>query len=108
MVVGVSEGFQKHLNLSGSDTVPKYKAQQINFKRWLFSSCRNRCSTRRRNILKYLRTHNKVIVKGINKEVVGELAANIRGVRPQRNLIKERGFAMLVNLYAVKKVKTGK
>lgn len=26
MVVGVSEGFKKHLNLSGSDTVPKYKA----------------------------------------------------------------------------------
>jgi ribosomal protein L6P/L9E len=26
--------------------------------------------------------NTQVIVKGINKEVVGELAANIRGVRP--------------------------
>ena len=48
--------------------------------------------------------NTQVIVKGINKEVVGELAANIRGVRPPEP-IKAKGFAMLVNLYAVKKVK---
>lgn len=48
MVVGVSERFQKHLNLSGRIPCPSTR-QQINFKRWLFSSCRND-STRRRNI----------------------------------------------------------
>ena len=49
-------------------------------------------------------SNTKVIVKGYDKQKVGELAANIRGVRPQ-NLIKVKEFVTLMNLYVVKKVK---
>ncbi len=49
MVVGVSEGFQKALELIGVGYRAQVQGNKFNFKRWLFSSCRND-STRRRNI----------------------------------------------------------
>lgn len=55
--------------------------------------------------MKYANT--QVIVKGINKEVVGELAANIRGVRPPEPY-KGKGIRYVGEFVRRKEGKTGK
>ena len=51
--------------------------------------------------------NNSVIVKGSNKEVVGELAANIRGVRPPEPY-KGKGIRYVGEYVRRKEGKTGK
>ena len=51
--------------------------------------------------------NTQVIVKGINKEVVGELAANIRGVRPPEPY-KGKGIRYVGEFVRRKEGKTGK
>ncbi len=46
-------------------------------------------------------SNTKVIVKGYDKQKVGELAANIR-VRPPEPYKKVKEFVTLMNLYVVK------
>jgi large subunit ribosomal protein L6 len=48
--------------------------------------------------------NTQVIVSGIDKEAVGNIAAKIREVRPP-NLIKVKGFAILVKSSVAKLVK---
>ncbi len=75
MVVGVSEGFQKALELIGVG----YRAQLQGSK----------------------------LVKGANKEEVGELAANIRGTRPPEPY-KGKGIRYVGEYVRRKEGKTGK
>ena len=101
MVVGVSEGFQKALELIGVG----YRAQLQGSKLVLNVGYSHPVEiTPPAGVTVEVPANTQVIVKGANKEEVGELAANIRGTRPQ-NLIKVKVFVMLANMYAVKKVK---
>lgn len=79
MVVGVSEGFQKALELIGVG----YRAQVQGNKLTLNVGYSHPVEmTAPEGVTFEVPANTQVIVKGINKEVVGELAANIRGVRP--------------------------
>ena len=79
MVVGVSEGFQKALELIGVG----YRAQVQGNKLTLNVGYSHPVEmTAPEGVTFEVPANTQVIVKGINKEVVGELAANIRGVCP--------------------------
>ena len=104
MVVGVSEGFQKHLNLSGSDTVPKVQGNKLTLNVGYSHPVE---MTAPEGVTFEVPANTQVIVKGINKEVVGELAANIRGVRPPEPY-KGKGIRYVGEFVRRKEGKTGK
>ena len=79
MVVGVSEGFQKALELIGVG----YRAQLQGSKLVLNVGYSHPVEiTPPAGVTVEVPANTQVIVKGANKEEVGELAANIRGTRP--------------------------
>ncbi|MGM9903029.1 MAG: 50S ribosomal protein L6, partial [Enterococcus sp.] len=79
MVVGVSEGFQKALELIGVG----YRAQLQGSKLVLNVGYSHPVEiTPPAGVTVEVPSNTQVIVKGANKEEVGELAANIRGTRP--------------------------
>ena len=79
MVVGVSEGFQKALELIGVG----YRAQLQGSKLVLNIGYSHPVEiTPPAGVTVEVPANTQVIVKGANKEEVGELAANIRGTRP--------------------------
>lgn len=79
MVVGVSEGFQKALELIGVG----YRAQLQGKKLVLNVGYSHPVEIEApAGIEIEVPSNTSVIIKGSDKEVVGELAANIRGVRP--------------------------
>ncbi|MBE9389045.1 50S ribosomal protein L6 [Vagococcus salmoninarum] len=79
MVIGVSEGFEKALELIGVG----YRAQLQGSKLVLSVGYSHPVEfATPEGITIEVPANTKVIVKGANKEVVGELAANIRAVRP--------------------------
>ncbi|WP_314063073.1 50S ribosomal protein L6 [uncultured Vagococcus sp.] len=79
MVVGVSEGFEKVLELIGVG----YRAQLQGSKLVLAVGYSHPVEFEApAGVTIEVPANTKVIVKGANKEHVGELAANIRGVRP--------------------------
>lgn len=79
MVVGVSEGFEKVLELIGVG----YRAQLQGSKLVLSVGYSHPVEFEApAGVTIEVPANTKVIVKGANKEHVGELAANIRGVRP--------------------------
>ena len=78
MVVGVSEGFQKALELIGVG----YRAQLQGSKLVLNVGYSHPVEiTPPAGVTVEVPANTQVIVKGANKEEVGELAANIRGTR---------------------------
>lgn len=79
MVVGVSAGFEKALELIGVG----YRAQAQGNKLTLNVGYSHPVEmTAPEGVTFEVPSNTQVIVRGINKEHVGELAANIRGVRP--------------------------
>ena len=79
MVVGVSEGFQKALELIGVG----YRAQLQGKKLVLNVGYSHPVEFETPEGIEIeVPSNTSIIVKGSNKEVVGELAANIRGTRP--------------------------
>ena len=94
MVVGVSEGFQKALELIGVG----YRAQVQGNKLTLNVGYSHPVE---------MTAPEGVTFKGINKEVVGELAANIRGVRPPEPY-KGKGIRYVGEFVRRKEGKTGK
>ena len=79
MVVGVSEGFQKALELIGVG----YRAQLQGSKLVLNVGYSHPVEIiPPAGVTVEVPANTQVIVKGANKEEVGELAANIRGTRP--------------------------
>ncbi|HDT7349958.1 TPA: 50S ribosomal protein L6 [Enterococcus faecalis] len=104
MVVGVSEGFQKALELIGVG----YRAQVQGNKLTLNVGYSHPVEmTAPEGVTFEVPANTQVIVKGINKEVVGELAANISGVRPPEPY-KGKGIRYVGEFVRRKEGKTGK
>lgn len=104
MVIGVSEGFQKALELIGVG----YRAQVQGNKLTLNVGYSHPVEmTAPEGVTFEVPANTQVIVKGINKEVVGELAANIRGVRPPEPY-KGKGIRYVGEFVRRKEGKTGK
>ena len=104
MVVGVSEGFQKALELIGVG----YRAQLQGKKLVLNVGYSHPVEIEApAGIEIEVPSNTSVIVKGSDKEVVGELAANIRGVRPPEPY-KGKGIRYVGEFVRRKEGKTGK
>ena len=104
MVVGVSEGFQKALELIGVG----YRAQLQGSKLVLNVGYSHPVEiTAPAGITFEVPSNTQVVVKGISKEAVGEIAANIRGVRPPEPY-KGKGIRYVGEYVRRKEGKTGK
>ncbi|HAP8931119.1 TPA: 50S ribosomal protein L6 [Enterococcus faecium] len=104
MVVGVSEGFQKALELIGVG----YRAQLQGSKLVLNVGYSHPVEiTPPAGVTVEVPANPQVIVKGANKEEVGELAANIRGTRPPEPY-KGKGIRYVGEYVRRKEGKTGK
>ncbi|HFM5887936.1 TPA: 50S ribosomal protein L6 [Enterococcus faecium] len=104
MVVGVSEGFQKALELIGVG----YCAQLQGSKLVLNVGYSHPVEiTPPAGVTVEVPANTQVIVKGANKEEVGELAANIRGTRPPEPY-KGKGIRYVGEYVRRKEGKTGK
>lgn len=104
MVVGVSEGFQKALELIGVG----YRAQLQGSKLVLNVGYSHPVEiTPPGGVTVEVPANTQVIVKGANKEEVGELAANIRGTRPPEPY-KGKGIRYVGEYVRRKEGKTGK
>ncbi|HBL1198585.1 50S ribosomal protein L6 [Enterococcus faecium] len=104
MVVGVSEGFQKALELIGVG----YRAQLQGSKLVLNVGYSHPAEiTPPAGVTVEVPANTQVIVKGANKEEVGELAANIRGTRPPEPY-KGKGIRYVGEYVRRKEGKTGK
>lgn len=104
MVVGVTEGFQRELELIGVG----YRAQLQGKKLVLNVGYSHPVEfTPEEGIEIEVPSNTKVIVKGYDKQKVGELAANIRGVRPPEPY-KGKGIRYVGEYVRRKEGKTGK
>ena len=104
MVVGVTEGFQKELELIGVG----YRAQLQGKKLVLNVGYSHPVEfTPEEGVEIEVPSNTKVIVKGYDKQKVGELAANIRGVRPPEPY-KGKGIRYVNEFVRRKEGKTGK
>ncbi|EMJ0917504.1 TPA: 50S ribosomal protein L6 [Enterococcus faecium] len=104
MVVGVREGFQKALELIGVG----YRAQLQGSKLVLNVGYSHPVEiTPPAGVTVEVPANTQVIVKGANKEEVGELAANIRGTRPPEPY-KGKGIRYVGEYVRRKEGKTGK
>ena len=104
MVVGVSEGFSKALELIGVG----YRAQLQGKKLVLNVGYSHPVEfDAPEGIEIEVPSNTSIIVKGSNKEVVGELAANIRGTRPPEPY-KGKGIRYVCEFVRRKEGKTGK
>ena len=104
MVVGVSEGFQKSLELIGVG----YRAQLQGKKLVLNVGYSHPVEMEAPEGVEFeVPSNTQVIVKGINKEVVGQIAAEIRGVRPPEPY-KGKGIRYTGEYVRRKEGKTGK
>ena len=104
MIVGVSEGFQKTLELIGVG----YRAQLQGSKLVLNVGYSHPVEIEApTGTTIEVPSNTSVIVKGIDKEVLGELAANIRGVRPPEPY-KGKGIRYVGEFVRRKEGKTGK
>ncbi len=104
MVVGVSEGFAKALELIGVG----YRAQLQGKKLVLNVGYSHPVEFETPEGIEIeVPSNTSIIVKGSNKEVVGELAANIRGTRPPEPY-KGKGVRYVGEFVRRKEGKTGK
>lgn len=79
MVIGVTDGYIKNLDLVGVG----YRASKSSDKLVLNVGYSHPVEIVPENGIEFeVPAQNKIIVKGINKEAVGEIAAKIRAVRP--------------------------
>lgn len=104
MVEGVSTGFKKELNLVGVG----YRAQKSGNKLTLNVGLSHPVEFEESEGVSFEVPNNTtIIVEGFNKEKVGELAANIRAVRPPEPY-KGKGIRYVDELVRRKEGKTGK
>ena len=104
MVVGVTEGFQRELELIGVG----YRAQLQGKNLVLNVGYSHPVEfTPEEGLEIEVPSNTKVIVKGYDKQKVGELAANIRGVRPPEPY-KGKGIRYTDEYVRRKEGKTGK
>lgn len=104
MVVGVTEGFQRELELIGVG----YRAQLQGKNLVLNVGYSHPVEfTPEEGLEIEVPSNTKVIIKGYDKQKVGELAANIRGVRPPEPY-KGKGIRYVDEFVRRKEGKTGK
>ncbi|PKY93612.1 50S ribosomal protein L6 [Facklamia hominis] len=104
MVVGVSEGFKKELQLIGVG----YRAQKQGNKLVLNVGLSHSVEFEGEEGVGFdVPSNTSIIVEGFNKEKVGELAANIRAVRPPEPY-KGKGIRYVDEYVIRKEGKTGK
>ncbi|WP_099222911.1 50S ribosomal protein L6 [Listeria costaricensis] len=104
MIVGVSEGYEKTLELVGVG----YRAQKQGSKLVLNVGYSHPVEFEApKGVEIEVPANTKIIVKGFNKEHVGELAANIRAVRPPEPY-KGKGIRYEGEYVRRKEGKTGK
>jgi large subunit ribosomal protein L6 len=104
MVVGVSEGFQKALELIGVGYRAQLQGKNLVLNVGYSHPVEIEAPA---GIEIEVPSNTSVIVKGSDKEVVGELAANIRGVRPPEPY-KGKGIRYVGEFVRRKEGKTGK
>lgn len=104
MVVGVSEGFKKELELIGVG----YRAQMQGSKLVLSVGLSHPVEFEEsEGVSLEVPANTKIIIQGFDKEKVGELAANIRAVRPPEPY-KGKGIRYVDEMVRRKEGKTGK
>ncbi len=104
MVVGVSEGFQKELEMRGVG----YRAQLQGSKLVLSVGKSHQDEVEApKDVTFELPSPTQILVKGINKEVVGQTAAYIRGLRSPEPY-KGKGIRYVGEFVRRKEGKTGK
>ena len=103
MVEGVTNGFEKTLELIGVG----YRAQLQGKKLVLSVGLSHPVEFEDEDVTVEVPSNTKIIVKGINKERVGALAANIRAVRPPEPY-KGKGIRYEGEFVRRKEGKTGK
>ena len=104
MVVGVSEGFQKALELIGVGYLAQLQGKKLVLNVGYSHPVEIEAPA---GIEIEVPSNTSVIIKGSDKEVVGELAANIRGVRPPEPY-KGKGIRYVGEFVRRKEGKTGK
>ena len=104
MVVGVSEGFSKTLEINGVG----YRAQKSGNKLVLNMGYSHPVEFQEENGITFdVPTPNQIIVKGIDKQAVGQIAAEIRDVR-RPEPYKGKGIKYSNEVVRRKEGKTGK
>ncbi len=104
MILGVSEGFKKQLQLIGVG----YRAQKQGNKLILSVGLSHPVEFEASEGVTFeVPTNTEIVVEGYNKEKVGELAANIRAVRPPEPY-KGKGIRYVDEYVIRKEGKTGK
>ncbi len=104
MVVGVSAGFTKNLEIVGVG----YRAQKQGKKIVLNVGYSHPVEFEESGAIEFdVPTPNKIVVKGVSKQEVGQIAANIRAVRPPEPY-KGKGIRYEGEAVRRKEGKTGK
>ncbi|MDE1548099.1 50S ribosomal protein L6 [Jeotgalibaca caeni] len=104
MVVGVSEGFKKELDLVGVG----YRAQLQGSKLVLNVGYSHPVEfTPEEGVTVEVPSNTRIVISGYDKEKVGALAANVRGVRPPEPY-KGKGIKYVDEIIRRKEGKTGK
>lgn len=104
MVVGVTEGFEKSLDLIGVGYRAQLQGEKLTLSVGLSHPVEFEAGE---DITIEVPANTKIVIKGINKEHVGELAANIRAVRPPEPY-KGKGIRYTDEVVRRKEGKTGK
>lgn len=104
MVLGVSEGFKKELELIGVGYRAQMQGDKLNLSVGLSHPVEFTASE---GVSLEVPANTRIIIQGINKEKVGELAANIRAVRPPEPY-KGKGIRYSDEIVRRKEGKTGK
>ncbi|MGI6112589.1 MAG: 50S ribosomal protein L6 [Mahellales bacterium] len=104
MIIGVTEGYQKTLELNGVG----YRVQKQGKKLVLTIGYSHPVEVEEEDGIEFeVPAPNKIIVKGIDKQKVGAIAANIRDVRPPEPY-KGKGIKYSDEVIRRKEGKTGK
>jgi large subunit ribosomal protein L6 len=104
MVVGVSEGFKKELELRGVGYRAQLKGKTLEL---ALGKSHPDVVEAPADVTFTVPSATSIIVEGINKEVVGEIAAYIRGLRPPEPY-KGKGIRYVGEFVRRKEGKTGK
>lgn len=104
MVVGVTEGFEKSLDLIGVGYRAQLQGKKLALNVGLSHPVEFEAGE---DITIEVPSNTKIVIKGINKEHVGALAANIRAVRPPEPY-KGKGIRYTDEYVRRKEGKTGK
>jgi large subunit ribosomal protein L6 len=104
MIEGVSKGFEKTLEIVGVGYRAEKSGDKINIRVGLSHTVEVKPLP---GVTLNVEGTNKIKVSGINKEVVGEMAANIRAIRPPDHY-KGKGIRYAGEVVRLKPGKAGK